>query len=160
SRLRRYSMENANVHNCQDRRSLWGVPETILCLFFGLSVLVLISPAAADWTGFRGPQHFGLSDERNLPQTWSDTDNIAWKTRLPGPGSSGPITSGTRIFLTCCTGYGTGKGEGKPEQLQRLLLALDRQTGKILWQQEVPAKQPENPYQGNMTNHSYASSTP
>src|SRR5262245_3897480 len=76
----------------------------------------LVAPVAADWTGFRGPKNLGLSDERGLPAEWSGTKNVVWKVKLPGPGSSNPITTGGRIFLTCCTGYGTGSG-GDPKDL-------------------------------------------
>src|SRR5438105_518227 len=72
------------------------------------AALGLTSLAAADWTGFRGPGNLGLSDERGLPVTWSDTENVVWKTPLPGPGSSNPVAHGGRVFLTCCTGYGAG----------------------------------------------------
>ena len=151
------------MNDCHRRRQCFEArgPKVLLGAFLGLiGSLGLMAAAAADWTGFRGPKSLGVSAEHGLPVTWTGTENVVWKTRLPGPGSSSPITSGSRIFLTCCTGYGTGQKQDNPESLRRLLLALDRQNGKILWQQEVPAKLPETPYQGNMTNHSYASSTP
>src|SRR5207244_4437878 len=112
-------------------------------------------------TGFRGPKNLGVSDETGLPVRWSETENVVWKTKLPGPGSSIPITHGDRVFLTCYTGYGTDQdGSGDPAKLRRHLLALDRTSGKIVWQKEVPAKQPEAAYRGQINLHGYASSTP
>src|SRR6266536_1974989 len=73
-----------------------------------------VSAVSADWTAFRGPKNLGVSEEKNLPLTWSDSENVVWKTALPGPGSSSPILTGGKIFLTCCTGYGTGKDDDDP----------------------------------------------
>ncbi len=145
----------------QDRRP-HGPTCTPLRALLGLTTtLALLSPAAADWTGFRGPKNLGVSDETGLPVRWSESENVVWKTKLPGPGSSIPITHGDRIFLTCYTGYGTDQdGSGDPAQLRRHLLALDRTGGKILWQKEVPARQPEAPFRGQIALHGYASSTP
>ena len=92
--------------------------------------------------------------------TWSDSQNVKWKVALPGPGSSSPIVSGERVFVTCYTGYGDGSSGGSPDQLQRHLLCLERQTGKILWDKSVPAELPEDPFSGYLTEHGYASSTP
>jgi outer membrane protein assembly factor BamB len=121
--------------------------------------LALVAPAAADWTGFRGPKNLGLSAERGLPTEWSGTKNVVWKVKLPGPGSSNPITTGGRIYLTYYTGYGMGPG-GDPKELRRHLLALDRKTGNVLWDKEEPGKLPEARYQGQINLHGYASSTP
>src|SRR5262245_1081569 len=133
--------------------------QAVWVLVIALLPLGLAAPAAADWTGFRGPKTLGLSDERGLPTEWSGTQNLVWRTKLPGPGSSSPITSGDRIYVTCWTGYGSGSG-GDPEQLKRHLLAVDRTTGKIIWDKAVPAKQPETRYEGYVTHHGYATSTP
>jgi outer membrane protein assembly factor BamB len=115
--------------------------------------------AAGDWPQFRGPQAHGRSDAKGLPLTWSDEQGIAWKTPLPGPGASSPITLGNRIFLTCFTGYGTSSREpGDMNQLQRHLLCLDLADGKIAWNTPVPAELPEQ--DRIRENHGYASSTP
>lgn len=125
-------------------------------------VLMLRGPAAgADWPQFRGPNGAGIAASDAQPATvWSDAQGIQWKTNLPGPGSSSPIVWGQRIFVTCYTGYGAGGDGGTPEQLQRHLLCLDRQTGKILWEQKVAAELPEDSFRGYLTEHGYASSTP
>src|SRR5258707_32110 len=84
-----------------------------------LSMLCL----AADWPGFRGPGGNAVSDERGLPTHWSATENVVWKTKLPGPGTSSPIVLGERVFLTCYTGYGISKG-GDVADLRRHVLCL------------------------------------
>ena len=103
--------------------------------------------AGADWTRFRGPHGDGVADDKGLPETWTATSNVVWKTALPGFGSSSPITLGDKIFLTTYTGYGLSKDEpGKQEDLSRQLVCLDRASGKILWQKNVKAALPSKTF--------------
>ncbi len=127
-----------------------------------LAVLALsaLTASAGDWTRFRGPNGSGIATEANVPTVWSDSKNLQWKTALPGRGSSSPIVCGERVFVTSYSGYGDGRADGSPDKLQRHLLCLERQTGKILWDKAVVAELPEDPYQGFITEHGYASSTP
>ncbi|MBI3409087.1 MAG: PQQ-binding-like beta-propeller repeat protein [Planctomycetes bacterium] len=60
---------------------------------------------ADDWPSFRGPSENGSIKAKNLPAEWSQ-DNFLWKTKLPGLGSSTPITVGDKVFVTCYAGYG------------------------------------------------------
>ena len=133
----------------------------IVCLFLLALLAAMSRPAeAADWPQFRGPGGRAQSDATGLPTTWSDEENIVWKTALPGPGASSPVTFGGRIFLTCYSGYGLDeKDPGDVTQLQRHLLCLDRD-GKILWKKTFEPSQRELPYQGFTALHGYASSTP
>lgn len=114
---------------------------------------------AAYWPQFRGPGGMGVSDQQNLPTTWSQRENIAWKADLPGPGSSSPVILGNRIFLTCYTGYNVPRQDpGRQEDLRRHVLCIDRETGKILWNKAFPAELPE---QAKIRDdHGYASNTP
>lgn len=117
--------------------------------------------ARADWTRFRGPGASGVSDDTGLPTTWNATENVVWKTDLPGFGASSPIVLGEKIFLTCYSGYGLDAGEpGEPENLLHHLACLDRASGKILWDKRSRAALPEQEYGGFMRLHGYASSTP
>ena len=119
------------------------------------------STLAADWPRFRGPNGTGIAPaDANVPTAWSDTKNLRWKTALPGRGSSSPIISGERVFVTCYSGYGDGTEGSSVDKLRRHLLCLDRSSGKILWDQAVAAELPEDPYFGYLTEHGYASSTP
>ena len=84
---------------------------------YALSVvlILLVAPGlsqGADWTQFRGPGGLGVSHEQGIPVKWSSGENIAWQTKLPGPGSSSPIALGNRVFLTCYSGYGLKANEG------------------------------------------------
>ncbi len=121
------------------------------------------SPASAsDWPRFHGPDGSGVSpDTRPLPVKWSETENLKWKYKLPGPGSSSPIVVGHRVFVTCWTGYGVDRDNvGDQKDLLRHLVCLDRETGKVLWDKSVAPVLPEDPYSGNFTQHGYASHTP
>ena len=114
---------------------------------------------ADNWPQFRGPGGLGASEERGLPG-WSTTENIAWKTDLPGPGSSSPIVWGDRIFITCYSGYGLDESNpGNPDNLKRHLLCIQRMDGKINWDRTVNGAA-AIPFDGFQALHGYASSTP
>jgi outer membrane protein assembly factor BamB len=117
---------------------------------------------ADDWTRFRGPNGSGVSaGDASTPVEWSDTNNLKWKTELPGPGLSSPIVVGDRVFVTCWTGYGLDqRNPGSPEDLERHLLCIDRESGDVLWQKSVKAKLPEDVYSGMFAENGYASHTP
>jgi outer membrane protein assembly factor BamB len=116
---------------------------------------------AADWLQFRGPGGLGMSDDRGLPVSWSADNNIAWKTELPGFGGSSPIVVGSKVFVTCYSGYGLEKSDpGEMSNLKRHLLCIDRADGKVVWKREVAAVMPEARYGTYLNLHGYASSTP
>ena len=137
------------------------------CLFLGSTMLAAFAAIGADWTGFRGPGGAGVSGETGLPTTWSSTENIVWRTKLPGPGSSCPIVVGKRIYLTSYSGYGLQWKKDAPAEekedmskLMRHLVCIDRGSGKILWTKDFKPSLPESKYEGNNnTQHGYASST-
>ena len=54
----------------------------------------------AQWPQFRGPGATGVAADPALPDTWSATENVVWKTAIPGVGWSSPIVWGNTIFLT------------------------------------------------------------
>ena len=124
-----------------------------------LLFLATIAAHAADWPRFRGTDGNGSAGDTKAPATWSDTENLKWKTALPGPGSSSPIVWKDRVFVTCYSGYGDGS-DGAMEKLQRHLVSLERATGKVLWSKSVAAEMPEDSYGGFLTEHGYASNTP
>ena len=116
---------------------------------------------AEDWNRFRGANGSGVSvDKAALPTAWGPTENLAWKTKLPGPGSSSPIVVGDKIFVTCWSGYGTEEPNGTQEKLKRHLVCVDRGSGKIIWDESVSAALPEDEYGGMFAEHGYASHTP
>ena len=109
---------------------------------------------AADWARFRGPNGSGVAADAKPASTWSESQNVRWKTELPGPGTSSPIVIGERIFVTSFS------GEGEGGKLQRHLVCVNRADGKIAWSAAIPAVQPEDNYSGFLTEHGYASHTP
>jgi outer membrane protein assembly factor BamB len=133
-------------------------------VLLGLGGLALgASPVAGgDWARFHGPNGSGVSpDTRAVPVKWSESENLKWKRKLPGPGSSSPIVVGRRVFVTCWTGYGADRDHvGDQKDLRRHLVCLDRGTGDVLWDQSVEPVLPEDNYSGMFTQHGYASHTP
>jgi outer membrane protein assembly factor BamB len=101
---------------------------------------------AEEWPGWRGPRGDGTSRETRIPLRWSKTENVRWKTAIPGKGHSSPVVWGDRVFLTTCL----------ENEKQRVLLCIDRRDGKILWQRVVLTAELEEKHGLN----SYASSTP
>ena len=71
-----------------------------------LAVVVGVTVSAADWPQWRGPHGSGMADDKNLPERWSATENVAWKARLGGVGVSSPIVSGNAVFVTSQIGTG------------------------------------------------------
>ncbi|HCN77805.1 MAG TPA: serine/threonine protein kinase [Verrucomicrobiales bacterium] len=127
-----------------------------------LSSLLALTCAlhAADWPRFLGPNGAAVVKDADVPLTWSDSENIRWKFETPGPGSSSPIVSGGRVFLTCWSGYGDKEGAGDISKLKRHLLCLDLEKGVKLWEAVIPSMAGEDPWQGFITEHGYATHTP
>jgi hypothetical protein len=123
-------------------------------------ILAALSAIAADWPQFRGPGGSGSSPETGLPASWSDKDNVVWRTKLPGPGTSCPIVVGKRVYITSYSGYGVEPEEGDMKDLMRHVLCIDRANGNVLWTKDFKPALPESKYKaGNDGQHGYASST-
>jgi outer membrane protein assembly factor BamB len=103
------------------------VNNTVVALFIAL--LALTRAVAQDWSQFRGPNGSGVSATTGIPVEFGPKKNVVWKTALP-PGHSSPVLTRNRIFVTAHS------KEKKDYKL--LVICLDRQTGKLLWQREVP----------------------
>ena len=83
---------------------------------------------AAFWPRWRGPSGQGLVTGAGYPDTWSATENVLWKTPVPGNGNSSPIVWGDYVFLT--TAYDGGRRVS--------VLAYRRSDGQLLWETEAP----------------------
>jgi outer membrane protein assembly factor BamB len=94
-----------------------------------VTAMLLSGPALlADWPEWRGPKRDGTSPEKNLPASWSPAgENLAWKA--PYGSRSGPVVFGDRVYLH--TGVGTG------DSVQERVVALDANTGKLLWERRL-----------------------
>jgi outer membrane protein assembly factor BamB len=119
-----------------------------LALLASVILLTASTTNAENWPGWRGPRGDGSSNEPGLPTEWDGTTgkNIAWKSAIPGEGHASPIIWDDSIFLVSCL----------KEEKERILLRLDRKSGKIRWQKTVVNSQLESKHNLN----SYASSTP
>jgi hypothetical protein len=95
--------------------------------------LAVTTAVAEDWTQFRGPNGSGVSASTGLPVEFGPNKNMIWKTELP-PGHSSPVLTRDRIFITAHSEV----NKKEKENYKLLVICLDRQTGKLLWQREVP----------------------
>jgi hypothetical protein len=131
-------------------------------------VAFFVSPAFAgdSWPGFRGPTADGRSDAKNVATTWSEKENIRWKTEIHGKGHSSPVVLGKQIWVTTADEVldkeqTTKKGGGAPpnpvKEVSLFAICIDRETGKIVYDLKLGVEQ--NPQYCHPFN-SYASSTP
>jgi outer membrane protein assembly factor BamB len=81
----------------------------------------------AEWPWWRGPNLDGTSPDADPPVTWSETENIVWKTPVPGRGHSTPSIRGNLIFLQ------TADEDKKVQYVN----CYRRDTGKELWSTSV-----------------------
>jgi outer membrane protein assembly factor BamB len=120
--------------------------------------------AAAEqfWPQWRGPHDTGVSKHATPPLEWSESKNIRWKVEIPGLGSGTPVVWGDRLFVLTAVPVDAAAAApvargGKPGVHRYTVLALDRKTGKIVWQHVA---REEAPHEG--THHefgTYASSS-
>jgi outer membrane protein assembly factor BamB len=126
--------------------------------------------SAQHWPQFRGPQGLGVADEQHPPVSWDlgTGRGVAWKTPVPGLGHSSPVVWGDLIFVTSAISSNPdsvfepvlkGEQDFRTDRAthQWHVYALDRQTGRVVWDrlahEGVPAI-PRHPH------NSYASATP
>ncbi len=153
------------------------VASLIVLLTAAVSVIVQ-AQTAGHWPQWRGPFFNGMA-RGDAPATWSDTSNIKWKTAIPGRGFSTPAIWGDRIFVTTAIPTGKpaaapsptpeaaaqpqggerrGRGSGPLLEHSFDVLALDRKTGKILWQRTAKVATPHEGY--HRAYGSFASNSP
>jgi len=111
-----------------------------------LSLALVSSGLAENWPSWRGPRNDGTSLEKDVPVRWSATENVLWKTPLPVLGHASPIVWEDRVFTVSCV----------EETEERVLLCMDRDSGRILWQKAVL----KSPLERKHRLNSQASSTP
>jgi outer membrane protein assembly factor BamB len=117
---------------------------------FLLSVVVCLCfftiAHAQNWPSFRGPNATGVSNATNLATAWDaeKSQNVKWKTAIPGLSHASPIVWGDRIFITTTiTSQPNLKFDPKSDAIDHRadlvnhsyrVLCLDKATGKILWE--------------------------
>src|SRR5688572_10605867 len=140
--------------------------------------------ASADqnWPQWRGPLGTGVAPHANPPTTWTETNNVKWKTKIPGYGTSTPIIWENQVFIQTAISAknpepktlpaaptepaepgqrrrrgGGGRSEGPTDPHQFTLLSMDRATGKTVWQK---ALRQAIPHEGHHSDHGFASDSP
>ncbi len=116
----------------------------MLRLLIALATLTGLAAANDSWPQWRGPNLNGTSSSTGLPVRWSESENVAWRTKLPSWAAATPIIWGDTIFVTSAEkGSSLNRPnssllEGGDAGLDRLyLIAVNRQTGKVRWQQSI-----------------------
>jgi outer membrane protein assembly factor BamB len=96
-------------------------------LFAGAALLAALQTQASDWSNWRGPHFNGTADAKGMPAEFDKNKNVVWSSSLPGTAAATPIVHGDRIFISSAD-----------EDSKTLnAIALDRKTGKILWNRVV-----------------------
>jgi outer membrane protein assembly factor BamB len=146
-------------------RILVGLPSLSLIL----AAVAGLANAQTNWPQFRGPGARGVAAGEALPDRWSATENVAWKTAIPGRGWSSPIVWGSNVFLTSVVNTGNieepkkglyfgGNRLDPPDSVhQWKVFALDLETGQIRWERQVHEGKPQTSIH---LKNSYASETP
>jgi outer membrane protein assembly factor BamB len=135
-----------------------------------MPALPAASSSRGSWPSFRGTRAAGVADGQQLPDTWNVTtgENILWRTPIPGLGHSSPIVWGNVIFVTSAISsqqgatfkpglYGDGDASDDRTPQQWTITAVDKKTGKVLWNRVAHSGVPHNKRHIKST---YASGTP
>jgi outer membrane protein assembly factor BamB len=122
------------------------------------------------WPSFRGPQASGIAEQQNLPDKWNGKsgENILWRTQVPGLAHSSPVVWGQKLFITSAVSsdpnatfrpglYGDGDASKDRSNHRWMIYALDKRTGKVLWER---AAHQGVPLEKRHIKSTYANSTP
>jgi hypothetical protein len=134
------------------------------------STLLAAAAGAQDWPSFRGPNASGVALGRPTPITWDATrpSGVLWKTAVPGLAVSSPIVWGNVVFVTTAVSsdpsatfrhglYGDVEPSKDVTRHSWRVLALDKKTGKVLWDRVAHEGVPKTK---RHTKSSQASCTP
>jgi outer membrane protein assembly factor BamB len=119
------------------------------CILFAFAFFTMRLAAAEgeNWPQFRGPTGDGHSAARDLPVTWSERQNVKWKTAVPGKAWSSPVIWGQQVWMTTAPKDGT----------QLFAICVDRNSGQIIHNLKLfDVERPQFCHEFN----SYASPTP
>jgi outer membrane protein assembly factor BamB len=138
-----------------------------LVVLLSLSVLAASASVSDEryWAQWRGPSMTGVSTTAKPPIEWSETKNVKWKVEIPGRGSASPIVWGDRIYLlTAVPKDIAGPAQHEPRGAlpqrgvhQYKILAIDRATGKTVWERVAREEEPHEP--AHQDNGTWASSS-
>lgn len=123
--------------------------------FLAAVSFVSVSARADDaWPTFRGPDGNGIAAEGPVVIQWSPSNNVRWRTELPGEGWSSPVVGEDRAFLTAAIPV-----EGQENEYRLCLLIVDVNNGRLIKTVDVMRQSPERPARIHSKN-SHASPTP
>src|SRR5215210_4134569 len=118
-----------------------------LILSFACVFTFALSSSAQNWPQFRGPGATGVGDAQATPAAWDagKSVNVRWKTEIPGLSHSSPVVWGDKVFVTTAVStnpkeetrfglYGDVDPVKDDSKHTWKVYALDRATGKILWE--------------------------
>lgn len=117
----------------------------ILSLLFCICLSATTVAQAQDWPSFRGSNASGVADGHKTATIWNiaKSQNIAWKTPIPGLSHASPIVWGTRVFVITAIGETNASFKPKDRSIDLAndnakhtwrIYCLDKQTGRILWE--------------------------
>jgi outer membrane protein assembly factor BamB len=122
------------------------------------------------WPSFRGPDAAGIAENQQLPDRWNPatSENVLWRTPIPGLAHSSPIVWGETIFVTSAISsrreasfkpglYGDGDASDDVSSHRWMLYAIDKRSGKVRWERAAAQGPPKNKRHIKST---YASSSP
>lgn len=148
-----------------------------ICILIGLANLALTSiqtraESGEDyWPTWRGPNSDGVAVKGDPPIEWSETQNIKWKVAVPGSGDCTPVIWGDKIFIQTAIPMAEGAEALRPDppEIEReiftkkpktayqfIVMCLDRNTGKTLWQKTVREEYPHEGFHpsGGLSSYS------
>ena len=143
-------------------------------MFRACAILVLVGGCClADdvWPEWRGPTGQGHSAAKNLPVSWGESKNVAWKLDLKGRGNSTPVIVDGKVWLTTSTDKQSSKEEAAQrregstnsmpmrvsDSVSLRVLCVDLESGKQLHDVEVLNQ--KNPQMVHIDN-TYATPSP
>src|SRR6185295_13781977 len=115
---------------------------TISVLFLALSSITI---NAQNWPSFRGPNASGVAEGTNPPTSWDleKSQNVLWKTNIPGLSHASPIIWGNQIFVITAVSSDANAGfKAKDRGIDLanddakhiwMIFALDKRNGRVLW---------------------------
>ena len=151
-----------------------GLLAPLVLLTLGLGAALA---AESHWPQWRGPQGDGVAPQGDPPTTWSEAANVRYKVEIPGRGHASPVIWGDRIYLltavdaeppaaaapaagaavgAAAEGERRERGVAPDREMRFVVLALDRATGKTLWERTVLRARP---HEGTHTDGSWAAAS-
>lgn len=138
-------------------------------LSLALSVTLASVSCGQNWMQWRGPLMTGEAPDAKPPTHWSETENVKWKTQLPGLGHSSPVLSERLVFVTFArevgepfeprpdTAPGAHDNKRVSSKFEFVGVAVNRRSGKIEWEKVL---QSAIPHEGAHVSASLASASP